>query len=91
MLNLIDDGTLDTVFYCTNCRTYIRTNPEPPDDCAEGDWTDSERIESAREIAEDHECVDDADPSGQACPSCGAVQDCYEDCEARGARMDGEL
>lgn len=29
-----------------------------------------------------------ADPSGQACPTCGAVQDCTPDCEHRAGRLD---
>lgn len=61
-LKLIDDGTLDTVFYCTRCRTQVRTHPETVDDeTGEEDMTDAERIELGRTIAAEHECDDDTE------------------------------
>ena len=64
---LIDDGTLDTVFRCRYCGAEIRTSPEPPEDPNE-EW---DRLLAAEALAEYHlgECPelasdDDYDDDG---------------------------
>ena len=54
MMTLIDNGTLDTVFECSECGEEIRTNPEPSEDEGE-EWG---RVERGREIAQaTHDCT----------------------------------
>jgi len=63
MINLIDDGTLDTVFACDDCGEQIRCNyandtMEQSDSMVDGDedayhaWRDEQRAA----IEDDHDC-----------------------------------
>lgn len=54
MIILIDDGTLDTVLECTDCRRDMRYNfsNDAIDDITYDDWVD----EIIMSEAEDHRC-----------------------------------
>lgn len=60
--NLIDDGTLDTVVECSECRTQLRYNPDPPlDDHDEGcgdscECQEAVVIEALADAEATHEC-----------------------------------
>ncbi len=54
---LVDDGTMGTVFVCSECEQWVRTNPEPPDKDFWG-YHDWDRVCAGREIALAwHECT----------------------------------